>query len=275
MARGDLQIIGATTLDEFRENIEKDGALTRRFQQVIVNPTSVDDTIKILNNIKNKYEDHHKVEYTKEAIDECVKMADRYITDREFPDKAIDILDEAGARSQVIVKPPKEILDLEKKISDLKDKKLDVVRSQQYEEAAKLRDQEKQLNESLDKAKKLWEIQLNHKRSIVDENSVAEVVSTMTGIPLKKISSKEGQRLLEMENELGEKVIGQREAVEKIAKAIRRNRVGIKNPKKPQASIFMLGNSGVGKCICKDTLITVRNKSTGEVSDMNINDIID
>jgi ATP-dependent Clp protease ATP-binding subunit ClpC len=247
MARGDLQIIGATTLDEFRENIEKDGALTRRFQQVIVNPTSVEDTIKILNNIKGKYEDHHKVEYTKEAIEECVKMADRYITDREFPDKAIDILDEAGARSQVVIKPPKEILDLEKKISDLKEKKLDVVKSQQYEEAAKLRDQEKNLNESLDKSKKLWEIQLNHKRSIVDESSIAEVVSTMTGIPLKKVSSKEGQRLLDMEKELGEKVIGQKEAVEKIAKSLRRNRVGIKNPKRPIGSFIFLGPTGVGK----------------------------
>ena len=247
MARGDLQIIGATTLDEFRENIEKDGALTRRFQQVLVNPTSPEDTIKILNNIKSKYEDYHKVEYQQDAIEECVKMADRYITDREFPDKAIDILDEAGARAQVIIKPPKEILDLEKKISDLKEKKLNVVMTQQYEEAAKIRDQERSLNEQLDKSKKLWEVQLNHKRTPVDSSAIAEVVSTMTGIPLKKVSSKEGQRLLDMEKEIGDKVIGQSEAVTKIAKAIRRNRVGIKNPRKPMASIFMLGASGVGK----------------------------
>ena len=247
MARGDIQIIGATTLDEFRENIEKDGALTRRFQQVLVNPTSIEDTIKILNNIKNKYEDHHKVEYTNEAIEECVKMADRYITDREFPDKAIDILDEVGARSQVVVKPPKEIVELEKKISELKDKKINVVKTQQYEEAAKLRDQERSLNEDLEKSKKLWEIQLNHKRTIVDESSVAEVVSMMTGIPLKKISSKESERLLDMENELGEKVIGQKEAVQKIAKSLRRNRVGIKNHKRPIGSFIFLGPTGVGK----------------------------
>lgn len=275
MARGDLQIIGATTLDEFRENIEKDGALTRRFQQVLVNPTSPEDTIKILNNIKSKYEDYHKVEYQQDAIEECVKMADRYITDREFPDKAIDILDEAGARAQVIIKPPKEIIDLEKKISDLKEKKLNVVMTQQYEEAAKIRDQERSLNEQLDKSKKLWEVQLNHKRTPVDISAIAEVVSTMTGIPLKKVSSKEGQRLLDMEKEIGDKVIGQSEAVTKIAKAIRRNRVGIKNPRKPMASIFMLGASGVGKCICKDTLITVRNKSTGEISTIEIKDIIE
>jgi ATP-dependent Clp protease ATP-binding subunit ClpC len=275
MARGDLQIIGATTLDEFRENIEKDGALTRRFQQVLVNPTSPEDTIKILNNIKSKYEDYHKVEYQQDAIEECVKMADRYITDREFPDKAIDILDEAGARAQVIIKPPKEIIDLEKKISDLKEKKLNVVMTQQYEEAAKIRDQERSLNEQLDKSKKLWEVQLNHKRTPVDISAIAEVVSTMTGIPLKKVSSKEGQRLLDMEKEIGDKVIGQSEAVTKIAKAIRRNRVGIKNPRKPMASIFMLGASGVGKCICKDTLITVKNKATGEISTIEIKDIIE
>jgi ATP-dependent Clp protease ATP-binding subunit ClpC len=247
MARGDLQIIGATTLDEFRENIEKDGALTRRFQQVLVNPTSPEDTIKILNNIKSKYEDYHKVEYQQDAIEECVKMADRYITDREFPDKAIDILDEAGARAQVIIKPPKEIIDLEKKISDLKEKKLNVVMTQQYEEAAKIRDQERSLNEQLDKSKKLWEVQLNHKRTPVDISAIAEVVSTMTGIPLKKVSSKEGQRLLDMEKELGDKVIGQSEAVSKIAKAIRRNRVGIKNPRRPVGNFFFVGKSGGGK----------------------------
>jgi ATP-dependent Clp protease ATP-binding subunit ClpC len=247
MARGDLQIIGATTLDEFRENIEKDGALTRRFQQVLINPTSIEDTIKILTNIKGKYEDHHKVQYNKEAIELCVKLADRYITDREFPDKAIDILDEVGARSQVVVKPPKEIVDLEKKISALKEKKITVVKTQQYEEAAKLRDQERTLNEDLDKVKKLWEVQLNHKRTVIDDNAICEVLSMMTGIPLKKLSVKEGQKLLDMEKELGEKVIGQREAVEKIAKSLRRNRVGIKNPKKPIGSFIFIGNSGVGK----------------------------
>lgn len=247
MARGDLQIIGATTLDEFRENIEKDGALTRRFQQVMVNPTSPEDTITILNNIKGKYEDYHKVEYSKEAIEECVKLAERYITDREFPDKAIDILDEAGARAQVVVKPPKEIVELEKKIGELKEKKLTVVKTQEFEKAALLRDQERILNEDLEKTKKLWEVQLNHKRSLVDESSITEVVSMMTGIPLKKVSTKEGLRLLDMEKELGDKVIGQNEAVEKIAKALRRNRVGIKNPKRPIGSFIFLGPTGVGK----------------------------
>ena len=247
MARGDLQIIGATTLDEFRENIEKDGALTRRFQQVMINPTSPEDTITILNNIKGKYEDYHKVEYSKEAIDECVKLAERYITDREFPDKAIDILDEAGARAQVVIKPPKEIVELEKKLVDLKEKKLTVVKTQEFEKAALLRDQERILNEDLEKTKKLWEVQLNHKRSLVDESSITEVVSMMTGIPLKKVSTREGLRLLDMEKELDNKVIGQNEAVEKIAKALRRNRVGIKNPKRPIGSFIFLGPTGVGK----------------------------
>jgi ATP-dependent Clp protease ATP-binding subunit ClpC len=275
MARGDLQIIGATTLDEFRENIEKDGALTRRFQQVMVNPTSPEDTITILNNIKGKYEDYHKVEYSKEAIEECVKLAERYITDREFPDKAIDILDEAGARAQVVVKPPKEIVELEKKLVELKEKKLTVVKTQEFEKAALLRDQERILNEDLEKTKKLWEVQLNHKRSLVDESSITEVVSMMTGIPLNKVSTKEGLRLLDMGKELGDKVIGQNEAVEKIAKALRRNRVGIKNPKRPIGSFIFLGPTGVGKCFTSHTQIVIRNKSTNLVEKIDINELID
>lgn len=247
MARGEIQIIGATTLNEFRENIEKDGALTRRFQQVLVNPTTPEDTIKILMNVKGKYEDHHKVEYTEEAIKECVKLADRYITDREFPDKALDILDESGARTQVTVKPPKEITDLEKKILDLKQKKINVIKNQKYEEAASLRDQERILSDELDKSRKLWEIQLNHKRTIVNASCIGEVVSIMTGIPLKKLTGKESQRLLEIEQELGEKVIGQKEAIIKIAKSLRRNRVGIKNHKRPIGSYIFLGPTGVGK----------------------------
>lgn len=247
MARGEIQIIGATTLNEFRENIEKDGALTRRFQQVLVNPTTMEDTIKILMNVKGKYEDHHKVEYTEDAIKECVKLADRYITDREFPDKALDILDESGARTQVTVKPPKEITDLEKKILELKQKKISVIKNQKYEEAASLRDQERILTEELDKSRKLWEIQLNHKRTIVNVSCIGEVVSIMTGIPLKKLTGKESQRLLEVEQELGEKVIGQKEAIIKIAKSLRRNRVGIKNHKRPIGSYIFLGPTGVGK----------------------------
>lgn len=247
LARGEIQIIGATTLDEFRENIEKDGALTRRFQQVIVDPPSLEETRIILENIKESYEDYHKVEYLSESIDECVKLADRYITDREFPDKALDIMDEVGARSQVIIQPPKEIKDLEQKILDIKKEKNDVVKSQRYEEAAKLRDKERITIEDLDKAKDVWQSQLNHKRTKITPEDVMSVVSHMTGIPINRISEKEGGRLMNMEQEMGDKVIGQYSAVEKIAKSLRRNRVGIRNPKKPIGTFMFLGPTGTGK----------------------------
>lgn len=247
LARGDIQVIGATTLDEFRENIEKDGALTRRFQQVLINPPSVEDTIKILNKIKNSYENYHKVFYPQETIEQCVKMADRYITDREFPDKAIDILDEVGSRVQVNIKAPKTITLLEEKINEIKERKSNVVKKQKYEEAAKLRDEERNINEKLEVEKEKWEESTNKERKKIDPEDVNEVVSIMTGIPLKRLSGDQGKRMLEMESELGKSIIGQENALEKIAKSLRRNRVGIRNPKKPLGTFMFIGNSGVGK----------------------------
>ena len=247
LSRGDLQIIGATTLDEFREHIEKDGALTRRFQQVIIDPPSVEETIEILNKIKVSYEEYHKVSYLPESIIQCVKLADRYITDREFPDKAIDIMDEVGARSQVNAKPPKIITELEEKIVKLKEEKNIVVKSQRYEEAARLRDQERQITEKLEIEKDVWKGQLNKKRTIIHPEDISEVVSTITGIPLNRLSGQEGKRLLDMEKDMKGSVVGQDEAVIKIAQSLRRNRVGIRNPKKPIGTFMFLGPTGTGK----------------------------
>jgi ATP-dependent Clp protease ATP-binding subunit ClpC len=247
LSRGDIQIIGATTLDEFREHIEKDGALTRRFQQVVIEPPSIEDTIEILNKIKGSYEFYHKVNYPIETVEQCVKLADRYVTDREFPDKAIDILDEVGARSQVNAKPPQVIYDLEQEIVNIKDEKNNVVRSQKYEEAAKLRDKERQITEKLEEEKELWKSRLDKKRTEILPEDVSEVVSVMTGIPLKRLSNDEGKRLLGMEKVMKGTVIGQDDAVVKIAKSLRRNRVGIRNPKKPIGSFMFLGPTGTGK----------------------------
>ena len=247
LARGDIQVIGATTLDEFRENIEKDGALTRRFQQVLINPPSVEDTIKILNKIKFSYENYHKVYYPQETIEQCVKMADRYLTDREFPDKAIDILDEVGSRTQVNAKPPKTINNLEDKINEIKERKSNVVKKQKYEEAAKLRDEEREVNDKLEFEKEKWLETINKDRKKITPEDVNEVVSIMTGIPLKRLSGDQGRKMLEMESEMMKQIIGQDDALEKIAKSLRRNRVGIRNPKKPIGSFMFLGPTGVGK----------------------------
>ena len=247
LSRGDLQIIGATTLDEFREHIEKDGALTRRFQQVVIDPPSIDETIEILNKIKGSYEKYHKVTYTNDTIEQCVKLADRYVTDREFPDKAIDIMDEVGARSQVNAKPPLVINDLEQQIVEIKEEKNRVVRSQKYEEAAKLRDKERQVTEKLEVEKDIWKNNLDKKRTVIEPEDVSEVVAHMTGIPLKRLSNDEGKRLLGMEKVMKGSVIGQDDAVAKIAKSLRRNRVGIRNPKKPIGSFMFLGPTGTGK----------------------------
>lgn len=247
LARGDLQLIGATTLDEFREHIEKDGALTRRFQQVIIEPPSVEDTIKILTNIKDSYESYHKVFYSEETIEQCVKMADRYITDREFPDKAIDIMDEVGSRSQINIKPPKTISKLEEQILEIKVKKGVVVKKQKYEEAARLRDEERIVNEKLEIEKDKWLESLTIEKTEITPEDVNEVVASMTGIPLKRISGDQGRKMLEMESEMKRSIIGQEMALEKIAKSLRRNRVGIRNPKKPIGSFMFLGPTGVGK----------------------------
>jgi ATP-dependent Clp protease ATP-binding subunit ClpC len=248
LARGEIQIIGATTLDEYRKHIEKDGALERRFQKVIVEPASAEETIQIIANIKDKYESHHNVVYTEEAIKACVDLTDRYVTDRFLPDKAIDALDEAGSRvhiSNIVV--PKVITDIENKIGEIKEKKNQVIRSQKYEEAAKLRDVERQLNESLEVERKKWENECSNNKQTVTEDNVAEVVSMMTGIPLQKVSENETSKLAKMQDSIVGKVIGQDDAVKKIVKAIQRGRVGLKDPNKPIGSFMFLGPTGVGK----------------------------
>jgi len=248
LARGEIQCIGATTLDEYRQYIEKDGALERRFQKVIVEPTTPEETIQILNNVKAKYEDHHNVTYTDEAIKACVTLTARYITDRHLPDKAIDALDEAGSRVHITnIKVPKNILDIEKQIEQVKEEKNQVVRSQRYEEAARLRDKERQLQEQLEAAKKAWEEETKSNREIVSEDNVAEVVSMMTGIPVQRVSQNESSKLAIMGDELKGKVIGQDEAIKKVVKAIQRNRAGLKDPNKPIGSFIFLGPTGVGK----------------------------
>jgi len=248
LARGEIQIIGATTLDEYRKHIEKDGALERRFQKVIVEPASAEETIQIIANIKDKYESHHNVVYTDEAIKACVDLTDRYVTDRFLPDKAIDALDEAGSRvhiSNIVV--PKVITDIENKIGEIKEKKNQVIRSQKYEEAAKLRDVERQLNESLEVERKKWEDECSNNKQTVTEDNVAEVVSMMTGIPLQKVSENETSKLGKMQDSIVGKVVGQDDAVKKIVKAIQRGRVGLKDPNKPIGSFMFLGPTGVGK----------------------------
>ncbi len=248
LARGEMQAIGATTLDEYRQYIEKDGALERRFQKVLVEPTTQEETIQILNNIKERYEDHHSVRYTDEAVDACVRLTERYITDRHLPDKAIDALDEVGSRVHLTnINVPKEILDIEQKIEDLKEQKNEVIRSQQYEKAAELRDSERQLQESLETAKKKWEEESKNNRVEVTEEHVAEVVSMMSGVPVTRISESETGRLAVMSDEIKSKVIGQEQAVMKVVKAIQRNRAGLKDPNKPIGSFFFLGPTGVGK----------------------------
>ena len=248
LARGEMQAIGATTLDEYRQYIEKDGALERRFQKVIIEPTTIDETIQILNNIKERYEEHHSVTFTDEAIAACVKLTERYITDRHLPDKAIDALDEVGSRVHLKnINVPQEILDVEAQIDALKEQKNEVIKSQQYEKAAELRDSERKLQDQLESAKKRWEEDSKTNRVTVTEEHVAEVVSMMCGIPVTRVSQTETGKLIHMGEELRGKVIGQDEAVSKVVKAIQRNRAGLKDPNKPIGSFFFLGPTGVGK----------------------------
>jgi ATP-dependent Clp protease ATP-binding subunit ClpC len=248
LARGEIQCIGATTLDEYRQYIEKDGALDRRFQKVMIEPASPDETIEILNRIKEKYEDHHGVTYTDEAINACVALTSRYITDRFLPDKAIDALDEAGSRVHLTnIHVPEKIIEIETKIEDIKVEKNKVVKSQKYEEAAKLRDTEKNLLEELDRAKSEWEAETKTKRYTVTEDNVAEVVSMMTGIPLQRVGQTDSQKLLNMYDTVANKIIGQDDAIKKLTKAIQRTRAGLKDPKKPIGSFIFLGPTGVGK----------------------------
>lgn len=248
LARGEIQCIGATTLDEYRTNIEKDGALERRFQKVIVDPTSVEETVQILHNIKGKYEEHHHVSFTNEAIDACVKLTNRYMTDRFLPDKAIDALDEAGSRIHITnIVVPQQILELEAKLEQIRTQKTTAVSGQKYEEAAKLRDDEKNIETALESAQNQWEEDSKLHREIVTEDNVAEVVSMMTGIPVNRVAEAESNRLADLPKMIKGKVIGQDEAVAKVVKAIQRNRVGLKDPNKPIGSFIFLGSTGVGK----------------------------
>ncbi len=247
LARGEVQCIGATTLDEFRKNIEKDGALERRFQKVIVEPSSVDETIQILKNVRDKYESFHKVHYSDEVIETCVKLADRYITDREFPDKAFDILDEVGARMQTDLKIPEAIEELKKKAADIKKEKMEVVKRQNYEQAAELRDKERKLLSKLEQEKIKFEEKLEKEKQTILLEHVYDVVSNMTKIPVSKMSVDDTKALLDLDKSLIDKVIGQNDAVVKIAKSIKRNRLGIKDPNRPIGSFVFLGSTGVGK----------------------------
>ena len=248
LARGELQCIGASTLDEYRMYIEKDGALDRRFQKVLVEPPSVEETIMILNNIKSKYEDFHNVTYGDDAIDACVKLSDRYMTDRLLPDKAIDVMDEVGARVHLKnINVPDEIVELEKKIEEVKNEKNKVVKSQRFEEAAALRDTEKKLGEELEKAKSVWEEDSKNKRYPITEENIAEVICMMTGIPVKRMVQAETEKLRRMSEDMHGMVIGQDDAIQKVVKAIQRNRVGLKDPKKPIGTFIFLGPTGVGK----------------------------
>ncbi len=248
LARGEIQCIGATTLDEYRQHIEKDGALERRFQKVIVEPTSEEETIEILNNIKERYEDHHNVNYNKEAIKACVSLTTRYISDRHLPDKAIDALDESGARVHISnINIPKKIVALEKEIEGIKNSKFQAVKNQDFEKAANLRDIERQLLKEIENEKELWEKDLLKHRETVDAEKVAEVVAMMTGVPVQRIAEEESSRLLKMHDEIEGSVIGQNEAIKKVVKAIQRNRAGLKDPNRPIGSFVFLGPTGVGK----------------------------
>ncbi|WP_289756071.1 ATP-dependent Clp protease ATP-binding subunit [Muribaculum intestinale] len=248
LARGEIQCIGATTLDEYRKNIEKDGALERRFQKVMVEPTSSEETLIILNNIKDKYEEHHNVTYTPDALEACVKLTERYVSDRNFPDKAIDAMDEAGSRVHVTnIVVPREIEQLEVQISEANASKLQAAQNQNFESAASFRDKEHRLKQELDEAKSKWEASLNDIREVVDEEKVAEVVAMMTGVPVQRIAQAEGMRLRELGPKLKNNIIGQDQAIDKIVKAIQRNRVGLKDPNKPIGTFMFLGPTGVGK----------------------------
>jgi len=247
LARGEIQVIGATTLDEFRKNIEKDGALERRFQKVVIEPSSVVETIQILNNVRDKYESYHKVIYSDEVIETCVKLADRYITDREFPDKAFDILDEVGARMQTELKVPESIEDLKRQATEIKQQKMEVVKKQNYEQAAQLRDKEKKLLDKLEQEKQKFEEQMSKDKQVVSLDDVYDVVSNMTKIPVNKMSVDDTKALLNLDKHIVGTVIGQDAAVIKVSKSIKRNRLGIKDPNRPIGSFVFLGSTGVGK----------------------------
>ncbi len=275
LARGNMQLIGATTLDEYRKYIEKDGALERRFQKVLIEPTTPEETIQILSNIKDQYESHHSVIYTPEAIKACVEYTDRYVADRFLPDKAIDALDEAGSHvhiNNIVV--PEEIIKIEADIAEVKEEKNRVVKNQKYEEAAALRDKERKLTESLEKSRIAWEDDQRKHKQIVTEEHVAQVVSMMTGIPISKISTNENAKLSKMGQALKGSVIGQDDAVNKVVKAIQRSRIGLADAGRPNLVALAIGPSGVGKCISKASTVNLRNKKTGIIEEITIENLI-
>lgn len=275
LARGTVQCIGATTIDEYRKFVEKDGALERRFQKVMIGATSTDETIHILNNIKDRYEDHHLVKYTDGAIKACVTLTNRYISGRCLPDKAIDAMDEAGAKVHIgNVNVPPKITKLEAKMDKIKQSKKKCVEAQKFEEAAEYRDEERKITIELEEAKKEWLEKSQKNRQTVTEEHIAEVVAMMTGIPVTRISQNESAKLLTMKADLQKEVIGQDEAIDKMVKCIQRNRAGLKDPKRPIGSFIFLGTSGVGKCVTGDTYITLRNKKTGKIEKIDINSFI-
>ena len=276
LARGEIQCIGATTLDEYRQNIEKDGALERRFQKVIVDPTTPEETLEILRQVKSKYEDHHNVTYTEEALEACVSLTERYVSDRTFPDKALDALDEAGSRVHITnIVVPEAIDNLEKRVDELTQEKLAAAKAQDYECAASLRDEVLKAKEELDQAKKEWEEGLNSERQVVDAEKVAEVVALMTGVPTQRIAQAEGVRLLKMGESLKGCVIGQDEAIRKVVKAIQRNRIGLKDPNKPIGVFMFLGPTGVGKTLLAKKLAEYMFDSTDSLLRVDMSEFME
>lgn len=273
LARGQVQCIGATTLDEYRENIEDDGALTRRFQEIFVDAPSISEAVEILDRIKDQYEEHHSVEYTPEAIEACVKLSERYIKQRELPDKAIDLLDESGARTHLMeVKMPAKIKDLEKASEEVRLKKKDAVDKQDYELAASLRDEQLKIESKVIAETEKWEASLKLKRRQVTIDDILETISMQTGIPVNKLGSDDMKMIKKMAGELKKHIIGQDEAVDALSQVIKRSRTGVASHNKPIGSFMFLGPTGVGKCVTGDTIITVRNKKTGEIENISISD---
>lgn len=274
LARGEIQCIGATTFDEYKKHIEKDSALVRRFQKIILNEPTEKETIEILKNLKSSYEEFHKVSYEDNVIETIVKLSGRFITDRQFPDKSIDIMDELGSEKKVSSKLPEEFDKLKLEIEKIDKEKKKVVLSQNYELAAQLRDSEKKIVAKLEAEKKRWEESQKENKKPISVEDVYHIITEMTGVPIAKLDSKETEKLLKMEEILNKKVIGQEDAISIISKSIRRNRVGIKDSNKPIGSFMFLGSTGVGKCICGDTEIIVRNKVTGEIKTIDIKNIV-
>lgn len=273
LARGQVQCIGATTLDEYRENIEDDGALTRRFQEVFIDPPSIPDSIDILNRIKKNYEDYHSVEYTGEAIAACVTLSDRYITNRELPDKAIDLMDEAGAKVHMAhVGVPDFIKKAEAEAENIKIKKIEAVEEQDYEKAANFRDAEIKKREDVEKLSQKWREELKLNRKQVGYEDIAETISQVTGIPITRMTDDESKMIVQMETNLKEMIIGQDTAVEGLCRVIKRSRTGVSSSKKPIGSFMFIGPTGVGKCVTGETMITIRNKTTGHIENISIKD---